>query len=273
VVLAAVPVSTHGLAGCNFSPSAAAGTGATIVTLAASGPGLGFEPGNSQPGYPDQFLQPGYDPLFQVDAPGEPVPTIATKWEYDSSFTMLTIGIRDGVKSTDVSKLDAEAVKESLEHARAGTSTTAAQPASIQSIHVVNSCSLTIKLSAPDPLALGQPRLVICDEPVSGPDLPNQATVLDLFIEIQEGDGVAYMFVTHDISVVHHVSHRVVVLSKGSIVEEGDDREVTTEPETRYTNRLMLAAPVPDPVRRAERTARLERWGRPRAAKDIPASD
>lgn len=65
------------------------------------------------------------------------------------------------------------------------------------------------------------------------------------------------MFVTHDISMVHYGSHRVVVLSKGSIVEERDDREVTTEPKIRYTHRLMLAAPVPDPVRQAERRARL----------------
>jgi peptide/nickel transport system ATP-binding protein len=65
------------------------------------------------------------------------------------------------------------------------------------------------------------------------------------------------MFVAHDISMVHQVSHRVVVLRKGSIVEDGDDPEVTTEPKTRYTHRLMLAAPVPDPVRQAERRARL----------------
>jgi peptide/nickel transport system ATP-binding protein len=102
-----------------------------------------------------------------------------------------------------------------------------------------------------------EPRLVICDEPVSGLDLSNQATVLDLFIEIQERTGVAYVFVTHDISVVRHVSHRVVVLNQGSIVEEGGAREVTTEPRNLYTQRLMLAAPVPDPDRQAERRARL----------------
>lgn len=156
-VLAAVPVSTLGLAGCNFNPSAAADTGTTTLTLAACGPSLGFDPVNSQPGYFDQLLQPVYDPLFHLNAAGEPVPNIATKWKYDSSVATLTIDIRDGVRFTDGRKLDAQAVTESLEHTRAGTSTTAAQPASIQSIHLVNSSSLTIRLSAPDPSLLASP--------------------------------------------------------------------------------------------------------------------
>jgi ABC-type transport system substrate-binding protein len=119
-VLAAIPISTLGLAGCNFNPSGAAETGATTLTVAACGPSLGFAPVNSQPGYFDQLLQPIYDPLFQLNAAGEPVPNIATKWKYDSSFTTLTIDIRDGVKFTDGSKLDAEAVTESLEHIQGG---------------------------------------------------------------------------------------------------------------------------------------------------------
>lgn len=101
------------------------------------------------------------------------------------------------------------------------------------------------------------PRLVVCDEPVSGLDLSNQATVLDLFVEIQERTGVAYVFVTHDISVVRAISHRVVVMNQGAIVEQGTAREVTTNPSDPYTKRLMLAAPVPDPVRQAERRAQL----------------
>jgi peptide/nickel transport system ATP-binding protein len=101
------------------------------------------------------------------------------------------------------------------------------------------------------------PRLVVCDEPVSGLDLSNQSTVLDLFIEIQERTGVAYLFITHDISVVRHISHRVVVLNKGAVVETGTARAVTTEPTDAYTKRLMLAAPVPDPALQAERRAAL----------------
>jgi peptide/nickel transport system ATP-binding protein len=99
------------------------------------------------------------------------------------------------------------------------------------------------------------PRLVICDEPVSGLDLSNQVTVLDLFIEIQERTGVAYLFVTHDISVVRYISHRVVVMNQGRIVEEGDADRVTREPTENYTKRLMLAAPVPNPTKQAERRA------------------
>jgi peptide/nickel transport system ATP-binding protein len=106
-----------------------------------------------------------------------------------------------------------------------------------------------------------EPRLVVCDEPVSGLDLSNQATVLDLFIEIQERTGVAYIFVTHDISVVRYVSHRVVVINQGAIVESGPSRLITIDPQDPYTQRLMLAAPVPDPVRQAERRALLRSIG------------
>jgi peptide/nickel transport system ATP-binding protein len=101
------------------------------------------------------------------------------------------------------------------------------------------------------------PRLVVCDEPVSGLDLSNRATVLDLFIEIQETTGLAYLFITHDISVVRHVSHRMIVMTGGRIVEEGTAGEVTDHPREVYTRRLILAAPVPDPKRQAERRAKL----------------
>lgn len=97
------------------------------------------------------------------------------------------------------------------------------------------------------------PRLVVCDEPVSALDLSTQRRVLDLFIEIQQRTGVAYLFITHDLAVVRHISHRVAVLYRGSIVESGDALTVTREPSHPYTRRLLLAAPVPDPVRQARR--------------------
>ncbi|PRY13561.1 ATP-binding cassette domain-containing protein [Kineococcus rhizosphaerae] len=99
------------------------------------------------------------------------------------------------------------------------------------------------------------PRLIVCDEPVSALDLSNQARVLDLFIEIQERTGVAYLFVTHDLSVVRHISHRVAVMTSGRIVETGPAGFVTSTPEHPYTQRLLLAAPVPDPARQAQRRA------------------
>ncbi|MEV6348028.1 ABC transporter ATP-binding protein [Actinoplanes sp. NPDC051851] len=99
------------------------------------------------------------------------------------------------------------------------------------------------------------PKLIVCDEPVSALDLSNQARVLDLFIEIQERTGVAYLFITHDLAVVRHISHRVAVLYRGDIVETGDAAQVTSEPTHPYTKKLWLAAPVPDPVKQAERRA------------------
>ena len=99
------------------------------------------------------------------------------------------------------------------------------------------------------------PQLIVCDEPVSALDLSTQAKVLDLFKEIQERTGVAYLFVSHDLAVVRHLSHRVAVMLHGEIVEWGDGDQVTARPEHPYTQRLFLAAPVPDPGRQETRRA------------------
>jgi peptide/nickel transport system ATP-binding protein len=98
-----------------------------------------------------------------------------------------------------------------------------------------------------------KPRLVICDEPVSALDLTTQALVLDLLIELQRSTGVAYLFITHDLSVVRHISHRVAVMYRGEIVETGPVAEVTDNPQNDYTRRLILAAPTADPDRQRER--------------------
>ena len=106
------------------------------------------------------------------------------------------------------------------------------------------------------------PRLIVCDEPVSALDLSTQARVLTLFKEIQERTGVAYLFISHDLAVVRHLSHRVAVMYRGEIVEWGDGDAITSKPQHPYTQRLFLAAPVPDPVlqehRRAERRRLLQ---------------
>lgn len=103
------------------------------------------------------------------------------------------------------------------------------------------------------------PKLIVCDEPVSALDLTTQARVLDLLLEIQRDTGVAYLFISHDLDVVHHVSHDVAVLYKGKFVETGPAGEVTRTPEHPYTKQLLLASPVPDPreqrIRREERLA------------------
>lgn len=100
-----------------------------------------------------------------------------------------------------------------------------------------------------------EPKLIVCDEPVSALDLSTQAVVLDLLLEIQERTGVALLFISHDLAVIRHLSHRVAVLYQGEIVEWGEGEQVTSRPEHEYTKRLMMAAPVPDPVRQAERRA------------------
>jgi ABC-type glutathione transport system ATPase component len=97
------------------------------------------------------------------------------------------------------------------------------------------------------------PRLVVCDEPVSALDLSTQLRILDLFIEIQERTGVSYLFISHDLAVVRHISHRVAVMYRGEIVETGETAQVTESPSAAYTRRLLSANLVADPVKQAKR--------------------
>jgi ABC-type glutathione transport system ATPase component len=97
------------------------------------------------------------------------------------------------------------------------------------------------------------PQLIVCDEPVSALDLTTQARVMDLFVEIQERTGVAYLFISHDLLVVRHLSHRVAVMYRGEIVEWGDGDQVTSQPQHPYTQRLFFASPVADPDQQANR--------------------
>jgi peptide/nickel transport system ATP-binding protein len=98
-----------------------------------------------------------------------------------------------------------------------------------------------------------KPKLIVCDEPVSALDLTTQARVLDLLIDIQRQTGVAYLFITHDLSVVRHISHRVAVMFKGELVETGTAAQITQAPEHDYTKSLLLSAPVADPDRQRAR--------------------
>ena len=97
------------------------------------------------------------------------------------------------------------------------------------------------------------PRLIVCDEPVSALDLTTQATILDLFIELQRDTGVSYLFVSHDLGVVRRVCHRVAVMYRGELVEVGEGEQVTRSPRHPYAERLRLASPVADPIAQRER--------------------
>ncbi|MER6992575.1 ABC transporter ATP-binding protein [Saccharopolyspora hirsuta] len=98
-----------------------------------------------------------------------------------------------------------------------------------------------------------RPRLIICDEPVSALDLTTQAVVVDLLVDIQRETGVAYLFISHDLGVVRRICHRVSVMYGGRIVESGANGTITRSPAHPYTQRLLLASPVADPDRQAER--------------------
>lgn len=99
------------------------------------------------------------------------------------------------------------------------------------------------------------PAVIICDEPTSALDVTTQATVLGLFKELQERTGVAYLFISHDLGVVHSISDRIAVLFQGDIVELGEAQQVATAPRHEYTHRLQMAAPVAHPRKQRERRA------------------
>ena len=98
-----------------------------------------------------------------------------------------------------------------------------------------------------------EPRLLIADEPTSALDVSVQARVLELFTELQERFGFAALFITHDLAVVDLLAHRVAVLHRGDIVEQGPTAEVLGAPRDPYTRRLIASLPVPDPVEQAQR--------------------
>ena len=97
------------------------------------------------------------------------------------------------------------------------------------------------------------PEVLICDEPVSALDVSIQAQVINMFEELQEKLGVAYLFIAHDLLVVHHISDRIAVMYLGRIVEIADSNELNDNPMHPYTQSLLSAVPYPDPKMAKER--------------------
>jgi peptide/nickel transport system ATP-binding protein len=97
-----------------------------------------------------------------------------------------------------------------------------------------------------------QPALIVCDESVSALDVSVQAQVIDLLMDLQRDFKLTYIFVSHDLSVVRHISTRVAVMFRGKIVEMKDAKKIFTNPEHLYTKSLLSAVPYPDPRRRMQ---------------------
>lgn len=98
-----------------------------------------------------------------------------------------------------------------------------------------------------------EPKLIVCDEPTSALDVSIQSQILNLLKDLQDEFGLSYLFISHDMAVIHHVCDRIAVMLDGKIVEEGDRDQILNEPQHGYTQALLSAVPEADPRQKKER--------------------
>ncbi len=115
---------------------------------------------------------------------------------------------------------------------------------------------------------INRPKLVVCDESVSALDVSVQAQVINLLVDLQKKLGLTYLFITHDLSIVRHISSRIAVMYLGRIVELADSEDLLENPMHPYTKALIAAVPVPDP---RARKSRATISGEPPSPFNLPA--